>query len=69
MDEGTGFPDRDWPRVIETSNVDFAADFYNPLLTRAVSINVESAISPLDGLKVLLAVSSASLKMVELRSG
>lgn len=36
MDGSTGFSGQDWPRVIETSNVDFAADFYNPLLSRAV---------------------------------
>ncbi|QLD89105.1 DEAD/DEAH box helicase family protein [Natronomonas salina] len=36
MDKGAGFREKDWPRVIETSDVDFAADFYDPLLSEAI---------------------------------
>ena len=30
------FTEVEWPRVIETSEVNFAVDFYNPLLSRAI---------------------------------
>ncbi|MDL0123495.1 DEAD/DEAH box helicase family protein [Halobacterium salinarum] len=36
MTPAGAFTEVEWPRVIETSEVDFSADFYNPLLSRAV---------------------------------
>jgi superfamily II DNA or RNA helicase len=36
MNSGDAFTEVEWPRVIETSEVDFAVDFYNPLLSRAI---------------------------------
>lgn len=36
MTPEVAFTEVEWPRVIETSEMDFAADFYNPLLSRAI---------------------------------
>lgn len=36
MTSEAAFTEIEWPRVIETSEVDFAVDFYNPLLSRAI---------------------------------